>query len=144
MNYSEQSQSVEDYLHERDQIISTQIIEGYFRDRIELNLNEPKGFVVLVIEHNWLITGYHKLDNSSSEQVVDQIKKVAEIPFIKALVVLDVWDSENFIIDTDIENFAYSIQHQLACVMPAGVLLKDYILASPKAFISLSDKGILC
>ena len=138
-----QSQSVEEYLHERDQKLSSKNIQKYYRKQVEPNLNNHKGFVVLLIENNWVVTGLQELDNSSTEQVVDQIKKIAERPFIKAVVVLDVWDSENFIIDTDIENFAYSIQQQLSYIVPSGVLLKDYILASPEAFISLTDRGVL-
>ena len=143
MNYLEQSQQVEELLHEREQKLSTQIIESYYRNNITVDPSKSPQFTALLINSNHSILDHLRVVNSSDETVVQQLSNMPNTSLkskAKSLVLLDICKSDNGFIDNNITNFAYMVQEGLA---EKGLILIDYILASNNTFVSLKESGIL-
>ena len=143
MDNVKKSQSVEELLHERDQKLSIQIIESYYRENITVDPSKSPQFTALLINSNHSISDHLSVVNSSGESVVQQLLNMPNTSLnsrVKSLVLLDICKSDNGFVDNEITNFAYSVQEGLA---DKGLLLIDYILASNNSFVSLNEAGVL-
>ena len=143
MNYLEQSQSAEELLHKRDQKLSTQIIESYYRKNITVDTSVSPQFVAFLINSNNSISDHLNVVNSGEESIIQQLSNMSEnssISKYKALMMLDICKKGSSYVDNEITNFAYMVQEGLA---EKGVLLMDYIMVSKNTFVSLRNDGAL-
>ena len=143
MDNVKKPQSVEELLHEREQKLSTQIIESFYRENVTVDPSKSPQFTALLISYNYSISDHLSVVNSSDESVVQQLLNMPNTSLnssTKSLVLLDICKSDNGFIDNEITNFAYSVQESLA---EKGLVLIDYILASKNSFVSLREAGIL-
>lgn len=140
---STEANTVEQYLHVRDCMLSSVVMEKYYRSIIESTLNDSRSFALILASKNHVITGHLLYNKSTDKRVSDWlVKALSEASGVATVVLLDVCHSENFIIDNDIINYAYVLQDRLI-EKKIEVVFHDYALVSPAAYISLYEKGLL-
>lgn len=138
-----QSPTLEQYLHEVNQKLSIKEFESYFRKYITIDKSKSPQFAAIIIDSNNSISEFLSTLDPRDESILQQFLNLSNRPSDtkpKALVVLDICNTDNGFIDNDIVNFAYIVQENLA---EKGILLLDYILASENIFVSLKDDGVL-